>query len=56
MKKTNAARSLDRLKIPYDIIDYAVDENDLSAVHVASMLGQDVKSVFKTLVVLNEQN
>ena len=37
MKKTNAARILDRLKINYELIEYEVDENDLSAVHVAEI-------------------
>lgn len=49
-KKTNAARILDRLKIPYEIKTYEVDEDDLSAVHVAETAGLDVSTVFKTLV------
>ena len=56
MKKTNAARALDRLKITYDIVEYQVDENDLSATHIAHTLGQDINAVFKTLVVLDEKN
>lgn len=50
MKKTNAARILDSKKIPYEIKEYKVDEADLSAVHVAETLGQNVEQVFKTLV------
>lgn len=50
LKKTNAARILDRLKIPYEIKTYAVDEEDLSAVHVAETAGIDIATVFKTLV------
>ena len=50
LKKTNAARILDNLKIPYEIKTYEVDENDLSAVHVAETAGIDVNTVFKTLV------
>ena len=50
IKKTNAARILDRLKIPYEIKTYEVDEEDLSAVHVAETAGIDIQSVFKTLV------
>lgn len=49
-KKTNAARILDRLKISYEIKEYEVDLDDLSAVHVAESAGMDVKMVFKTLV------
>ena len=50
IKKTNAARILDKLKIPYEIKTYEVDEDDLSAVHVAETAGLDVSTVFKTLV------
>jgi len=50
MKKTNAARILDRLKIKYEIKEYPVDPDDLSAVNVASKVGMSIKMVFKTLV------
>ncbi|MCK3685549.1 Cys-tRNA(Pro) deacylase [Maribellus sp. YY47] len=50
MKKTNAARMLDSHKVNYSIVEYNVDEADLSAVHVAAALGQNVEQVFKTLV------
>ena len=50
LKKTNAARILERLKIPYEIKTYEVDEEDLSAVHVAETAGIDIATVFKTLV------
>ncbi len=50
IKKTNAARILDKLKIPYEIKTYEVDEDDLSAVHVAETAGIDIDTVFKTLV------
>ncbi len=50
IKKTNAARILDNLKINYDIKTYEVDENDLSAEHVAATAGLDITTVFKTLV------
>ncbi|QIA06808.1 Cys-tRNA(Pro) deacylase [Draconibacterium halophilum] len=50
MKKTNAARLLDSKKISYDLVEYHVDEADLSAAHVAESLGQNVEQVFKTLV------
>lgn len=55
-KKTNAARILDRLKIPYEIKEYQVDLEDLSAVHVAASTGMDVKMVFKTLVCRGDKN
>ena len=49
-KKTNAARILDGLNINYEIKTYAVDENDLSAVHVAQISGLNIEMIFKTLV------
>lgn len=55
-KKTNAARILDRLKIDYEIKNYEVDVDDLSAVHVAESTGMDVKMVFKTLVCRGDKN
>lgn len=48
--KTNVARLLDRVRIPYELIPYEVDENDLAATHVAAQLGEDIRRVFKTLV------
>ena len=50
LKKTNAARILDNLGIDYEIKTYEVDENDLSAMHVAETAGLDIETVFKTLV------
>lgn len=56
LKKTNAARILDKLKIPYEIKTYEVDENDLSAVHVAETAGLDIETVFKTLVTRGDKS
>lgn len=56
MKKTNAARILDRLNIPYELKTYKVDLNDLSAVHVASQVNMNIKTVFKTLVARSDKN
>ena len=50
MKKTNAARILDRLKIDYELIEYTVDEADLSAIHLAKTAGIPISKVYKTLV------
>lgn len=55
MKKTNAARILDRLKINYELKEYKVDLNDLSAVHVATEAGMNIKTVFKTLVARSDK-
>lgn len=50
VNKTNAARLLDKAGIKYELIPYGVDENDLSAVHVAAQLHEPIDMVFKTLV------
>ncbi len=50
MKKTNAARFLDRLNIHYEIREYEVDESDLSAESVAEKVDLPIGQVFKTLV------
>jgi Cys-tRNA(Pro)/Cys-tRNA(Cys) deacylase len=48
--KTNAVRFLDSLAIPYELISYEVDPNDLSAPGVAGKIGMPVEQVFKTLL------
>ncbi len=53
-KKTNAARILDALGIPYEIFTAPVDESDLSAIALARTLGVPCEQVFKTLVVRAE--
>ncbi|WOD39043.1 Cys-tRNA(Pro) deacylase [Nodosilinea sp. E11] len=50
MSKTNAARLLDRLKLPYEILEYEVDPDDLAAESTAEKLGLPPEQVFKTLV------
>jgi Cys-tRNA(Pro)/Cys-tRNA(Cys) deacylase len=50
MKKTNAARFLDSLKIDYKLVEYEIDESDLSAESVAKKVGLPPEQVFKTLV------
>lgn len=55
MKKTNVMRLLDSEKISYTTMEYEVDENDLSGVHVAAQLGQPVEQVFKTLVLKGDK-
>lgn len=48
-------RLLDAAGIPYRTMEYEVDENDLSGVHVAQQLGQDPDTCFKTLVLKGEK-
>ena len=56
INKTNAARLLDKAKIAYELIPYEVDENDLSAIHVADSLWENIEQVFKTLVLHGDKN
>ena len=53
--KTNVARLLDQAKISYSLVPYIVDENDLSAGHIAEQLGEDIEQVFKTLVLRGDK-
>lgn len=48
-EKTNVMRILDKKKIKYTSYSY-VNTDAISGVEVASVLGQDPKQVFKTLV------
>ena len=54
--KTNAARLLDAAHIPYELVPYEVDEDNLAADHVAEQLGEDIEQVFKTLVLRGDRN
>jgi Cys-tRNA(Pro)/Cys-tRNA(Cys) deacylase len=54
--KTNAARILDALGIQYELREYEVDENDLSAESVARKIGLPEEQVFKTLVARGDRN
>lgn len=56
IQKTNAARLLDKAKIPYELVPYVVDENNLAADHVAESLGEDINQVFKTLVLHGDKS
>lgn len=55
-KKTNVARLLDKAGISYELISYDVDEEDLSAVHVAAELGENIEQVFKTIVLRGDKS
>ena len=47
---TNAMRLLRAAKVPFDVKEYEVEENDLSGVHIAECLGISADCMFKTLV------
>ena len=56
MKKTNAARLLDRSAISYEVLEYQVDEDNLGAEHVATALGIPLVQVFKTIVLRGDKD
>ena len=55
IKKTNAARLLDQQKVKYELVPYEVDEEDLSAQHVAASLDEPIDQVFKTIVLKGDK-
>lgn len=55
ISKTNVARLLDKAKIKYELVPYVVDKNDLAATHIAEQLDEDIKQVFKTLVLRGDK-
>jgi len=56
VQKTNAARLLDKAKISYSLVPYTVDPDNLAAGHVAEALGEDIRQVFKTLVLHGDRS
>ena len=48
--KTNGARILESLGIPFALQEYEVDQEDLSAITVAKKIGMPPEQVFKTLL------
>jgi len=48
--KTNGARILESLGIPFSLREYEVDPDDLSAITVAKKVGMPPEQVFKTLL------
>ncbi|MCB9597887.1 MAG: Cys-tRNA(Pro) deacylase [Sandaracinaceae bacterium] len=54
MKKTNAARQLDKLGLRYEVREYEVDLEDLSAPTVAAKVGLEPAQVYKTLVLTGD--
>ena len=48
--KTNGARFLESLQIAFELREYEVDPNDLSAIAVAQKVGMPAEQVFKNLL------
>jgi Cys-tRNA(Pro)/Cys-tRNA(Cys) deacylase len=47
---------LDKAKVPYTLVPYTVDENNLAAQHIADELHEDINQVFKTLVLHGDKS
>ena len=56
LMKTNATRLLDTLQISYELREYQVDPEDLSAETVARKIGLPPEQVFKTLAAKGDRN
>lgn len=54
--KTNAVRLLDEMGIAYDLREYEVNPDDLTAETVAAKIGLPLEQVFKTLVVRGDRH
>ena len=54
--KTNGARFLESLGIPFELREYEVDPDDLTAITVAKKIGMPPEQVFKTLLVTGGTN
>src|SRR5215469_3433985 len=55
-RKTNAVRLLDQLGIRYELREYEVDPEDLTAETVAAKIGLPAEQVFKTLLANGDRN
>lgn len=53
--KTNAMRMLENAQIEYTPLEYEVDENDLSGMHIAKQLNMDPDMMFKTIAARGEK-
>jgi Cys-tRNA(Pro)/Cys-tRNA(Cys) deacylase len=54
--KTNGTRFLEALGVKFEIREYEVDPDDLTAITVAEKIGMPVEQVFKTLLVTGGPN
>lgn len=54
--KTNAVRLLDEMGIQYELREYEVDPDDLTAETVAAKIGVPLEQVFKTLVARGDRH
>lgn len=54
-EKTNASRLLTQAGVAYTLVPYPVDEEHLEAGHIADTLGEDIRRVYKTIVLKGER-
>jgi len=54
--KTNALRLLDEMGVAYELREYEVDPEDLTAETVAAKIGLPLEQVFKTLVARGDRH
>ncbi len=54
-EKTNVCRLLDQARISYKTVAYTVNENDLGAGTIAAELDEDIRQVFKTIVLTGDK-
>ena len=54
-KKTNAVRIAEKNKVKYELLSYEVDEEHLDAISVAEKINEEIKYVYKTLVLLRDR-
>lgn len=50
MKKTNAVRLLESRRIPYSLVEYSYQDEDLSVETIARQNGLPLEKIYKTLV------
>lgn len=55
MKKTNAVRILESNNIPFELIEYEFNEDEIDAVSVAMKINVPSEMVFKTLVAIGDK-
>ena len=55
MKKTNAMRILEKEKIPFELLEYIYDPNQLDLRKIAKDNGLDARVIYKTLVVIGDK-
>ena len=56
MSKTNAVRILEKAGISYELREYDIDDDALTAEGVAEVLGHEPEMIFKTLILRGDRS